>query len=229
MKSEYRLQAYVDGELDAAASAALEAEMADNAALRANVERLRALSAAIRDKADYYSAPRKLKARYPYWKPLAAAAAVLLAFGLGFLASGPGDDGRELVASHARATLSGRLIDVASSDQHTVKPWLSSRLAFSPPVVDLSQEGFELAGARVDYLGGQSVAVLVYRRRQHVVEVFVRPDAGAPLSRVLQRDGLNIDGFNIEGFVRGGMLFRVVSDLNRRELGDFAALLAARS
>jgi anti-sigma factor RsiW len=131
--------------------------------------------------------------------------------------------GAEIVASHVRATLAGKLIDVASSDQHTVKPWLSARLRFSPPVADLSHAGYELAGARIDYSAGQNVAVLVYKRRQHVIDVFVWPGMRESPQAAQARDG-----FNIERFARDGMRYWIVSDLNRNELEDFARLIAAR-
>ena len=239
------LHAYVDGELDAAKSLELEAHLAENPAARAACERLREMSAAIRDRADYHAAPPSLAARlrasvpaapegappraaWPGWlKPAAAFAAVaLLAWGVAMLSLRPGEDERmaqEVLASHVRATLGNRLFDVASSDQHTVKPWLGARLAFSPPVADVSTHGFELRGGRLDYIGGQSVAVLVYQRRQHVIDVFVWP---APAQKAEQMLGRN--GFNIVGFARGGMSFWLVSDLNRNELGDFARLLAGQ-
>lgn len=240
------LHAYVDGELDPAKSLEFEAHLAGNPAARAACERLRAMSAAIRDKADYYAAPAALAARlresvpaapagepwragrWRWLKPAAALAGVAIVTwiaAVGVLR--PGEDERiaeEALAGHVRATLADRLYDVASSDQHTVKPWLSARLAFSPPVADLSAYGFELAGGRLDYVGGRSVAVLVYKRRQHVVDVFVWPSDGDTIERTTTREG-----FNIEHFARHGMSFWLVSDLNRNELGDLAELLAEHS
>ena len=237
------LHAYVDGELDAAKSLELEAHLAENPAARAACEQLREMSAAIRDRAEYHAAPPSLAARlrasvpaapekaprraaWPGWlKPAAAFAAVaLLTWGVAILSLRPGEDERiaqEVLASHVRATLGNRMFDVASSDQHAVKPWLSARLAFSPPVADVSAHGFELQGGRLDYIGGQSVAVLVYKRRQHLIDVFVWPVEAQKTERELARDG-----FNIERFALGGMSFWLVSDLNRNELGDFARLLA---
>ncbi len=204
------------------------------------------MSAAIRDRADYHAAPALLAARlrasvpaapekapwraaWPGWlKPAAAFAAVgLLAWGVAILSLRPGEDERfaqEVLASHVRATLGNRLYDVASSDQHTVKPWLSARLAFSPPVADVSAHGFELRGGRLDYVGGQPVAVLVYKRRQHLIDVFVWPVEAQKSEQTLMRDG-----FNIERFAKNGMSFWLVSDLNRNELDDFARLLAEQS
>jgi anti-sigma factor RsiW len=165
----------------------------------------------------------------PRW--LASAAVVAGVAALAWVAATatmrPGEEERlagEVIDAHVRATLAGRPFDVASSDQHTVKPWLSARLPYSPPVADLSAQGFELTGGRLDFLGGQRVAVLAYKRRQHLIDVFVWPGAAKPREPKLARDG-----FNIERFSRDGMEFWLVSDLNRNELGDFARLLAERS
>jgi anti-sigma factor RsiW len=230
MTSEKTLHAYMDGELDAAASLELEREMAQNPALRTSYERLRELSASVREKADYHSAPARFKRTtakrsWPILAPAFASVAVV-AFALGLFIARPADDaapGADAIASHVHATLAGRSIDVASSDQHTVKPWLSARLPFSPPVTDLSSEGYELAGGRVDYIGGQQAAVLVYKRRQHVIDVFVRPDARESKMSISSRDG-----FNLGQFAHDGMRYWIVSDLNRNELDDFARLLASR-
>jgi anti-sigma factor RsiW len=237
------LHAYVDGELDAAKCLELEAHLAGNPAARAACKRLREMSAAIRDRVDYHAAPSalavRLRASVPavpeeaprraalrgWLKPAAAFAAVaLLAWGAAILSLRPGEDKRmaqEALTSHVRATLGNRLLDVASSDQHTVKPWLSARLAFSPPVADFSAHGFGLRGGRLDYVGGRAVAVLVYQRRQHMIDVFVWP---APAPKAQQT--LTLDGFNAESFARGGMSFWLISDLNRNELDDLARLLA---
>ncbi len=227
MRTDDRLHAYIDGELDAAAALELEREMAQNPALRASAERLRELSSAVRTQADYHRAPQRFKnagrekRRWLIFAP-AFALAILLGAGIGLYLARPGEDA-ELVASHVRATLANRVIDVASADQHTVKPWLSARLPYSPPVADLSSEGFPLTGARVDYVGGRQVAVLVYQRRQHIVDVYLWPD-GETTGRAFARDG-----FNVEHFARGGMRYALVSDLNRNELRDLAKLLNSGS
>ena len=250
------LHAYIDGELDPAKSLELEAHLAENSSVRAACERLREMSAAIRDKADYHAAPAWLEARVraaipsgpenvsarPAWwrwlspagsfaaaadwlRPAASFAVVALVTWVVALGTmRPGEDERitqEVLASHVRATLANRFYDVASSDQHTVKPWLSARLAFSPPVADLSASGFDLIGGRLDYIGAQPVAVLVYKRRQHLIDVFVWPVEAQKAEQTLAHDG-----FNIEHFAKNGMSFWLVSDLSRNELGDFARLLA---
>jgi len=223
------LSAYLDGELDASTSLELEREMAQNPALRASYDRMRQLSTAVREKAEYYPSPTHHKIapaeRPKRWIWLAPAFAFVLiaGFGLGVFLSQPGEEettSNEIVASHVRATLANRLIDVASSDQHTVKPWLSSRLPFSPTVVDLSGDGFSLKGARLDYIGSQPVAALVYQRRQHMIDVFVWP-----ASKEASKTAYTRDGFNVQHFARGGMRYWVISDLNKNELDDFAKLL----
>jgi len=250
------LHAYVDGELDVVKTLELEAHLAQDPPAHAACERLRELSMAIRDKADYHAAPAWLEARVraaiparpenapvrPQWwgwlrpsgsfvavadwlRPAASFAAVALVtwvVALGYMR--PGEDeriAREVLSSHVRSMLGNRSYDVASSDQHTVKPWLSARLAFSPPVADLAASGFELAGGRLDYVGEQPVAVLVYKRRQHLIDVFVWPVEAQKPGQMSTRDG-----FNIEHFARNGMDYWLVSDLNRNELNDLAQLVA---
>ena len=235
------LHAYIDGELDPTKALELEARLAENPSVRDACERLRAMSAAIRDKADYHGAPASLVARvraaipaeaetplraWRGWlRPAASFAAVaVLTWVVALATLRPSAEERitqEVLASHVRATLTNRSYDVASSDRHTVKPWLSARLAFSPPVADFAGSGFELVGGRLDYIGAQPVSVLVYKRRQHVIDVFVWPAEAPKAEQTLTRDG-----FNIEHFAQSGMSFWLVSDLERKELNDLAQLLA---
>ena len=229
------LQAYADGELDPAASLEMEAALAANPGLREALGRIRAMSAAIRQKADYHAAPAKLTARVrsslpretafprkrPSWQLLSAIAGLVALAVVPFLIRPGGEDrvAGELLASHGRATVGQRMIDVASSDLHTVKPWLSARLPYSPPVADLAAQGFPLAGGRVDYIDGKPVAVLVYMRRKHTVEVFVWPGERGS-ARTLARFGMNL-----ESFTAGEMRYWLVSDLGADELGELARLL----
>ena len=129
----------------------------------------------------------------------------------------------EAVSAHTRALLVDHPIEVASSDQHTVRPWLSARLNFVPPVVDLAAQGYPLVGARRDVLSGQTAAALVYRHGAHVISVFVRPAesdaaAGAEATRVVR-------GFNVIERTQGGLAFCFVSDANPRELRALADLV----
>jgi anti-sigma factor RsiW len=126
------------------------------------------------------------------------------------------------VAAHVHATLAHQMTQVASTDQHTVKPWLSARLDYSPPVVDLAAEGFPLVGARIEQVDGLPVATLVYRYREHSIDVFVRPEwihAGS-------RDGRTIRGFHVLHTEGQGMDWVAVSDTSTETLAPFLKRLA---
>jgi anti-sigma factor RsiW len=209
-------------------------------------ENVREISAAIREKADYHRVPGSLVAdvlaalpeeaaeppRRPAWQrwlaqgaAFAGVAFVTWAATVAYLRPAE-DEGRaeEILAAHVRATLGKHLIEVASSDQHTVKPWLSARLPYSPPVVDLSAQGFELLGARLDRANSQPVAVLVYKRRQHIIDAYIWPAHSGVKASELTRDG-----FHLTRFAANDMSFWLVSDLNRNELDDFAKQLARQA
>ncbi|HYL24826.1 MAG TPA: anti-sigma factor, partial [Burkholderiales bacterium] len=117
------------------------------------------------------------------------------------------------------------LADVASSDQHTVKPWLSSRLDFSPPVSDLAAVGFPLLGGRVDYIGHRTVAALVYRHREHYIDVFIWPEREP--SRVPLIGSESRQGYNVVRWTEGGLAFWAVSDINPAEMKAFVEAYAA--
>jgi anti-sigma factor RsiW len=126
------------------------------------------------------------------------------------------------VTAHVRATLGNQLIQVASSDQHTVKPWLSARLDYSPPVRDLASDGFPLVGARIEYLDGRPVAVLAYRYREHTVDVFVRPNA----SHFGVFEPRTIRGFHVLRAEGQGMDWVAVSDAATEALAPLMRRLA---
>lgn len=131
----------------------------------------------------------------------------------------------DAIGDHARAVLTDHLTDVLSSDQHTVKPWLAGRLDYSPPVRDLVDAGFPLVGGRLDYLDHRAVATLVYRRHQHLIDVFVWPaateTADAPPKPALRSDR----GWHVLGWSAGGLTYRAVSDVEPADLQQLATLL----
>lgn len=130
----------------------------------------------------------------------------------------------ELVSSHVRADLSARDIDVISTDRHTVKPWFNGRIDYAPPVEDLAADGFALVGGRLDYVGRRRVAVLVYRHRQHVIDVYVRPAGegpGAPYTTVSQ-------GYALDRWEAAGMTWWAVTDAEPSALAAFRTALDAR-
>jgi anti-sigma factor RsiW len=126
-----------------------------------------------------------------------------------------------VVDNHVRALAGEHLFDVASSDQHTVKPWFQGKLDFSPPVTDLAATGFPLVGGRLEYVAGRPAAALIYRRRQHTINLFIWPTSDDARSTVAR----SIRGFQIRHWTRGGMSFWAVSDVNDSDLATFEQAL----
>lgn len=239
------LCADVDGEVDALRSHALRRHAAACALCGPRLEVMLDTSRRLRQELPYHVAPAALRARvvadlHRHGPSPAAPARRWHWFGGGMLAGGllvgliwlagaallQGDLGDDLptrlVGLHTRATLGNHLIEVASSDRHTVKPWLSARLDYTIPVVDAAAAGFVLVGARIDRLDGRPVAVLVYRHRQHLIDVFVRPEvdaASGPARRTIR-------GFNVAQARGAEMQWLATSDLNGNELAEFVAGLA---
>lgn len=247
-----RLHAYLDRELDLETSLAMERHLASCTDCRAALERQSVLQAGVRRHAQRHAAPEGLAARirsqlaresgtsaprawrprwpsFGQWLPIGAAAAVaaIVSWTAALqYAVVPVEEqlAQQVIAGHARSTLGTHLVDVASSDQHTVKPWLSSKLDFSPSAVDLANVGFPLAGGRLDYVGGRPVAALVYRYRQHVIDLFVWPESergDAPVKAVSSR------GYNVLRWREGGMAYWAVSDVNEPEMKAFVEAYAA--
>ena len=131
----------------------------------------------------------------------------------------------DVVANHVRSLLADHLADVTSSDRHTVKPWFNGLLDYSPWVGDLADEGFPLVGGRLDYLDGRSVAALVYKRRKHVINLFVWPTSHGDAKVTAERS----KGFQSVHWTDAGMTWWAISDLNADELAEFGRLVRARA
>src|SRR5207249_4757789 len=155
------------------------------------------------------------------WRWLGVAATVVAVVGGTFMVAtlphDRGDDAttREAVSGHIRSLMANHLTDVASTDQHTVKPWFNGKLDFSPPVTDFASADYPLVGGRLDYLQGHSVAALVYMHHKHTINVFVWPVASA---REELAPALTEQGFHVIHGTHAGMAYWVVSDLNTEEL-----------
>ena len=250
------IQADVDGELAPAEAARVAAHVQGCPSCAEAQAQLLTLSGRLRGEVPYHAAPSALRAavqariaavaapaealhtpqRAPWWKRLprprlggaasfgagmafAACLAVVL-----LLPQGHSGLPEDVVAGHIRGLQPGHLMDVVSTDQHTVKPWFDGRLDYAPPVKDLKAVGYPLAGGRLDYLAGRPVAALVYQRRQHLIDLFVWPDKGH--AQAGPAEGSR-NGYNFVRWSRDGMVFWAVSDVNARELADFARLWQA--
>ena len=247
-EAESLIAAYADRELNGRRQRSIEAHLVHCGACARQHRGVLALRARLRAEVPCFAAPPALRgrvlarlaaaseARAPRARPaterwrwltggaLAGCAAMMLAWVLGTTVldwRANRDLVAEAVSSHVRATLGNQLIQVASSDQHTVKPWLSARLDYSPPVRDLASEGFALIGGRLDTLEKRSVATLVYRYRLHTIDVFVEPQlAHAPPALSTVR------GFNVAHATGSGMDWLAVSDASPEVLSAFVQQLA---
>ncbi len=130
----------------------------------------------------------------------------------------------EVVSAHIRSLQAGHLMDVETSDRHTVKPWFNGKLDVAPPVADLTAQGFTLLGGRLDYINGEPVASIVYQRRKHVINLFVAQRLGethgGPKAETVQ-------GYNVRHWSEGGLDYWAVSDLNADELAEFGQTFTA--
>lgn len=244
------MDGYLDDELDGVSRLVLEQHLADCPLCQSLCQQRRTLSAAIGAQASYHRARPALAegiraaldnidrvsgtGRRPAlrWVALAASAAfaALLGSGLTYWLDRPAPDAlltQEVIASHVRAQMvAGRLTDISSSDQHTVKPWFNGKLDFAPPVQDLTDQGFPLVGGRLDYLAGRPVAALVYRHRQHFIQLFVWPRT-EPGNRTPRLQALR--GYQVLHWSDTTMNYWVVSDLNPATLQIFGELLQGQA
>jgi anti-sigma factor RsiW len=236
------LHAFIDGELDAASTIELKAQVDASPALRQELARLSALQSSVQTRAARFNAPppltQRLFAALPaaqpegipsWWRSLAigatATAMALLVWNLSATFVSRGNNPvllEEIVSAHVRSLMADHLTDLTSAERHSVKPWLSNRLDFAPPVPDFASEGFSLVGGRLDYIGGKPAAAIVYRHRQHFINVFVWPSAESTDSPIRIS---NHRGYNSTNFNSGGMSYWTVSDLNSHDLRKLTTLL----
>jgi anti-sigma factor RsiW len=238
---EQLLGGVVDGELVAANIVMIEAHVARCDDCREELERLQALRNLLRADGVRHIAPESLSRRIaalpelapkaanenriPRWlgPALGGALAASLAM-IAFLPpAGTSAIDEELVSSHVRSLQPGHLTDVQTTNQHIVKPWFNGRIDFSPPVPELADQGFPLAGGRLDSIDGKTVAAIVYHRRLHTVNLFVWPAENAAERAFMK------DGFAVKEWSRNGLRYAAISDIPAQELDQFKALFIQRS
>ena len=238
---ELLLGGLVDGELDAANVALVEAHVTRCPECREELERIQAVRNLLRGEGIRHSAPESLRQRIadmPELSPNARAASRLpgwLAPGMaGALAASlamvtllpPSEQAsldQQIISSHVRSLQPGHLTDVQTTNQHIVKPWFNGKIDFAPPVPELADKGFPLAGGRLDSIDGKTIAAIVYKRRLHTVNLFVWP---AKASRAV----LSVeDGFALAEWSDDGLRFAAVSDIPTQELQQFQAEYRKRS
>ena len=247
-EAEILLHALIDGELDAGHAREVEQHVATCARCTAALADYRAMSAAVGNANLRYTAPASLRQRIEASLPqqksaevvqLPSRRSVLRGFALGSAVSAMAatglvavvlrnDDAQriesEVVSAHLRSLQAGHLIDVVSTDQHTVKPWFNGKLDVSPPVVDLTAQGFTLIGGRLDYVDARAIGAVVYRRRQHIINLFVAQTASTETHAAKME---TMQGFNVRRWSQQGMNFWAVSDIGADELSEFGTKFEA--
>ncbi|WP_266169577.1 anti-sigma factor family protein [Dyella subtropica] len=236
------LHAYLDDELDAAQSASMDRHLQECTACAASYGDHTRLRKALAQPELYRRTPDALRERWVRnppdvpatvaYKPRRAPLALAMAAGFAgaLLLTSPawiatlrphGPDqtllAGEAISGHLRSLQPQHLMDVISTDQHTVKPWFEGKLDFAPRVKDLASEGFPLAGGRLDAIGGHTVAALVYKRRLHVVNLYQWPADTAEAPQAVSQQ----HGYTVIGWTTGGMRYLAVSDVNEGELRQF--------
>ena len=249
---EILIHALLDGELDAGHTRDVEAHVADCPACAEKLKAFRAMRGAFGDSNLKEAAPASLRSRIdavlpkpsarsgtvtPLVRPsrrnffggfaagaaLSGALAASLVFTI-FHTDSEQTIADEVVSAHIRSLQLGHLMDVETSDQHTVKPWFDGKVDVAPPVIDLTAEGFTLLGGRLDYIDGAPVASVVYRRRKHIINLFVARRLGSNHAFVSAR---TVQGYNVRHWAAQGLDFWAVSDLDGEELGEFVRKISA--
>jgi len=236
---------YQDGELDLTACVKLEEHLAGCLSCQQKLAGEQELTDLIRSETPHFKASPFLKTRIqatlrkeksssatiPWWKHfsptwmfsgLAGAAAVLVILAVGiFWTQRIPLLAQEAVVNHVRSLQVSHLVDVASTDQHTVKPWFAGKLDYSPQVVDLGPSGYPLIGGRLDVLDHRDVTAIVYQRRKHYINLFIWPRNADSL------DGrfYSQNGYHVLGWTKSGMNYLVVSEVGEKELREFVKMI----
>src|SRR5205814_6154464 len=156
------------------------------------------------------------------WKSLAFGAAVLALLAIVLRPMGHDHFLNDAVESHVRSLMVDHLTDVASSDQHTVKPWFDGKIDFAPEVKDFAAQGFPLLGGRLDYVDGRTVAAIVYGHNKHFINVFIWP---VPMTSSGKEKVEKHRGYSVTTRETNGLRYCFVSDLNEKELSELSHLL----
>jgi anti-sigma factor RsiW len=247
-EAEVLLNALIDGELDAGHAREVEQHVATCARCAATLAAYRQMGGAVAASDLRYTAPASLRARIEASlpkeqpsnvQPMPTRRGVLRGFAMGSALSAIAATGlfavvlrnddqsrieAEIVSAHLRSLQAGHLTDVISTDQHTVKPWFAGKLDVSPPVIDLTAQGFTLIGGRLDYLDARPIGAVVYKRRAHIINLFV-----AQTSNMQHRAARTetIQGYNIREWSDRGLNYWAISDLGADELAEFGEKLEA--
>jgi len=236
------LDASIDGELDLSKQLEFEAHLECCPSCRALVDERSGIRDLVRANLTRYPAPPRLAAKiradlreerepgnnwlfsfFAHRQLIAASLIMAVALSVGWYLWPKQGDGlvAEAIADHSRSLLVDHLIDIASTDQHTVKPWFNGKTDYSPPVVDLTPSGFALIGGRMDVLDRRAVAAIVYQRRKHFINLFVWPTSGKALGGgvVFQ------NGYHVARWTKSGLDYLAVSELAESEFREFVGLI----
>jgi len=241
-EAEVLLNALIDGELDAGHTREVEQHVATCSRCIATLAAYRQMSGAVASSDLRYTAPASLRARVEAALPKAlpsnvqpmptrrgllrgfamgSAVSAIAATGLFAIVLRNDDQSRieaEIVSAHLRSLQAGHLTDVVSTDQHTVKPWFAGKLDVSPPVIDLTAQDFTLIGGRLDYLDARAIGAVVYKRRAHVINLFVAQTSSMQ-HKPAKAD--TVQGYNIRRWSDRGLNYWAISDLGADELAEF--------
>ncbi|WP_315706183.1 MULTISPECIES: anti-sigma factor [unclassified Bradyrhizobium] len=236
-EADILIHALADGELDAGHASEVETHVAGCPRCTAELAAIREMKEAIARADLGFKAPPQLRRRIEDALPAVATPpnrrSVLKGFALGSAVSALAatglvaivlrQDGQqrieaEIVSAHLRSLQAGHLADVLSTDQHTVKPWFNGKLDVAPPVIDLTALGFTLIGGRLDYVDARPIGAVIYRRRQHIINLFVAQTADTA-QHAAKMD--TIQGFNIRRWGERGLKFWAISDIGADELNEF--------